>query len=232
MSRRPYVVNGKTFKTKAKLRDYIRKIRDRYLEKQRLGEGDFAFMLDLLQRHEKPDIKIGCGVSHMYVKTNSVFRRNREFWLVRVDGSETDFSFESCLTHKTKLQKFKEACRTAISSTIQSFKKDFFDCADVSLFCPITGELMTLSGNSHVDHAPPNTFDKIIRDFIRIKDIDVNRVGLLEEEDGRVRYEIEDKCLERDFIDFHNTRADLRVISKLANLSVVKQAKKEKPFND
>lgn len=223
MAREPYIVNGKSFKTKTELRNYIRNIRDGYLDGQRLSQDDFVFMFDLLQRHEEPEIKIGCGVSYMYVKSNEVFKRNREFWLVREDGSETDFSFEICLKHETKLQKFKNACRTSVADIVMEFKKDFFHCVGETSICPVTGEQMTLRSNSHVDHAPPNTFDKIVQDFISLNGIDVNDIELLTAEDGRVRNEMVDKILESKFVDFHNRMATLRVISKSANLSVVKR---------
>lgn len=223
MTRKPYIVKGKSFKTQKELRNYIRNIRDVYLDGQRLSQDDFDFMFDLLQRHEEAKIKIGCGVSYMYVKTNEVFKLNRGFWLVRDDGSETDFSFEICLKHETKLQKFKNACRTSVADIVMAYKKDFFDRVGEPSMCLVTGEQMTLRGNSHVDHAPPNTFNKIVQDFISLKGLDVNDIELLTAEDGRVRNEMVDKTLEGEFVDFHNKMAALRVISKSANLSIVKR---------
>jgi hypothetical protein len=221
--RKPIIVNGHPFKTKKALREYIRKIRDSYIDRQHLNEADFEFMLDLLNRHERPEIKIGCGVKYIYVKTNEVFKHNREFWLVRIDGSETDFSFEICLKHKTKLQKFKNACRTSVADIVMDFKKDFFDSIGEPSVCPLTGGEMAFRKNSHVDHAPPETFDKIVQDFISLNGLDVNEIELLTAEDGRIRNEMVDKTLEQQFIKFHNERAKLRVISKLANLSLVKR---------
>jgi hypothetical protein len=219
--REPYIVNGKLFKTKDELRKYIHNIRDSYLDGQELNDEHFEFMLDLLQRHEEPHIKIGCGVSCMCIKTNEVFKRNREFWLVRLDGTETDFSVEVCLRHRTKIQKFKSACRTAVAPFIRQFKLDFF--ADRSEeICPLTGEIMSLRHNSHVDHVFPNTFDRIFQEFIKRYQVDVADIELLTSEDGRVRNEIVDKELEQKFVDFHNELAKLRIVSKKGNLSVAK----------
>lgn len=86
---KPITINNLYFKTKKALDGYIRKMRDSYFDRQSLGESDFNFMLSLLDRHERPDAKIGCGIVSMYVKTNPVYKNNRGFWLVRVDGSET-----------------------------------------------------------------------------------------------------------------------------------------------
>jgi hypothetical protein len=219
--REPYIINGKLFKTKDELREYIRNIRDSYLDGQRLNDEHFKFMFDLLQRHEEPQIKIGCGIAYMYIKTNEVFKHNREFWLARLDGTETDFSFEICLKHETQLQKFKNACRTAVAPFTTQFKLDFF--AKISeATCPLTGEIMSLRHNSHVDHAFPNTFDKIVQEFIGQYQIDVANVELLTAEDGRVRNEIVDKELEQKFVKFHNEIAELRIVSKRGNLSIAK----------
>lgn len=224
MAREPYTVNGLSFKTKQELREHIRSIRDCYGDGVIIADEHFDFMLDLLNRHESADIKIGCGVAYMYVKTNEVFKRNREFWLVRTDGSETDFSYEICLKHETKLQKFKSACRTAVAPYVMEFKIRFFTAADGVAICPITSERMTLRDNAHVDHEPPNTFDKIVSDFIQIRGLDVEEIDLITAEDGRVRNEIASKVIEADFIRFHNEQANLRVVSKRANLSIVKKA--------
>jgi hypothetical protein len=56
-----------------------------------------------------------------------------------------------------------------------------------------------------------------------LKGLDVNDIELLTAEDGRVRNEMVDKRLEGEFVDFHNKMATLRVISKSANLSIVKR---------
>jgi hypothetical protein len=57
------IVNGHSFKTKKALREHIHKIRDRYIDGQHLNEADFEFMLYfLLNLHEEPEIKRGCGV--------------------------------------------------------------------------------------------------------------------------------------------------------------------------
>ena len=220
-TRQSITINKITFNTKTALRKKIREIRDRYKDNERLNQEDFNFMVDLLQRHEDPARKIGCGVAYMYVKTNPVFKKNRGFWLVRSDGSETDFSFEICLKHESKLQKFKSACRTAVSDEIINFRDNFFDTEGWPT-CEITGDLIS-KNDSHVDHTPPMTFDRIVNDFIKETNIDVETIGLLTAEDNRVRNEIENVNLRNRFINYHNTHAVLRVVSRFANLSIIKK---------
>ena len=222
-----YVINGEEFSTLNELRLRIRAIRDTYPDNVYINPNDLAFMCDVLKRHESADFKAGCGVVAMYVKTVPLYRNNRCFWLVRKDGSETDFSFEMCLRNKpeSRLIKFKRACRSAISEEMYMFKNVFFSnktkfCAE----CPFTGEVITPS-QSHVDHAPPWTFEKIVSAFIRNYSINVDTVKIRGiREDKMLRNEIDDD-LKQQFIDYHNERAKLRVISKKANLSIVKKIK-------
>jgi len=217
------IVNGVEFKTKQKLREYIRQIRDQYADYDPLNNFHLKFMSELLMRHEDPYRKIGCGILSMYVKTNPIFKNNRGFYIKRIDGSETDFSFEICLKNETRLQKFKQAARTAISEDIIGFKKAFFR-NHTSPICEVTGELLT-SKNCHVDHAPPNTFEQIIKRFIEDNHVNIETINLLDSEDNRIRNEFADKEFEHQFILYHNELANLRVISRLANLSIVKKTR-------
>ena len=218
--RTPITVYETEFKTKKSLREHIRKILYSYPDGQILNTVDFTFMLALLERHEDPKRKIGCGVDFMYVKRNPVFK-NMGFWLARTDGTETDFSFEICLKHETKLQKFKSACRTTISDDIISFRDRFFSQSETPT-CEVTGDQLH-KWDSHVDHVPPMTFDNIVKEFVMDLGIDVEKVELLTAEDGRVRNELADGMLRDQFRLYHLGVADLRVISPLANLSIVKR---------
>ena len=220
--RKPMIVNGQLFRTKKGLREHIRALRDKYADNQPLDRDDFEFMLYLLNCHDTPENKICCGEMSMYVKRNAIFKRNREFWLTRFDGSETDFSFEACLKHRTKEQRFKAACRTAIASIVTNFKMEFFANHNGATLCPMTNEQMTLRHNSHVDHIPPETFDSIVQAFIIQYNLNVDKIELFTGTDGNIREEIVDESLEQMFIEFHNQRARLRVVSRYANLSLVK----------
>jgi hypothetical protein len=215
-----YNINGMTFKTKKAIIHHIRALRDRYADLQPLTADDFAFMLALLQNHESAEIKVGCGVASMHVRRNPY--GNRGFWLRRVDGTETDFSFYLCLDPKTKEQHFRAACRQIIAPVIIEFKQQFFTDNWNAPRCPFTGELLRLGAEAHVDHAPPNTFDVIFKDFVAARGIDINAVEFVGSTDGRIGSELADKQLASDFLDYHNARAELRVISKTANLSIIK----------
>ncbi len=223
-----YIVNEMVFRTLNDIRLHVRKIKDSYIDNVNIDDKDFAFMRELLNHHESASHKIGCGVVSMYIKTVSVYKTNRCFWLVRSDMSETDFSFEKCLRNKPepRLLKFKNACRTAISNDITKFKRNFFSgLNDSHSLCTITGERIAID-NSHVDHAYPYTFDWIVTEFIKLYKIDIGNIDLGGiGEDAVMRYSIKDLNLREGFIQFHNAHAVLRVISKTANLGIVKRYK-------
>lgn len=221
-----YIINEQNFKNLQEIRSYIHKIRDSYKNYSYLNTDDFDFMRSLLDRHEHASKKIGCGVKAIYIKNNKMFKQTREFWLVRTDGSETDFSYKVCLRNKTEsmLTKFKTACRVAIENEIMEFKRSFFKNRKLIHRCPFTKEVITLT-NSHVDHAYPWTFNKIVMEFIKIYRIDINNIeirGILE--DAVTQNSLSDK-LKNDFISFHNRLATLRVVSKKANLSILRRGK-------
>lgn len=223
MSKAKYIINGFEFSSKDEVGQYVRdNILNKYPSNQQISKEHFEFMLALLNGHKKREEKIGVGVKNIWIQPNE-FYRTRCFWLERLDGSKTDFSYLQCLTEKKDDKKVKEAARKAVEYFTKEFKRDFFNicenrtCAILNI--PITRE------NSHVDHIPPNTFDNIFNEFVRENNIDIFDVKLLGKgvnADGKIGNWFNDKELENKWIEFHNKRAVLRVISGTANLSDVK----------
>ena len=212
-----YIISNEEFKTLAEVRGVVRSIRDMYPDGCFLSSKHLDFMVDLLKRHEHAGQKRGLGIQGMFVRSNPVFR-NRGFWIRRIDGTETDFSFEMCLRNKpeSRLSKFKNACRCAVAKTVIDFRNEFFSRCD-EILCPITGEAVT-PASYHVDHAQPWTFDKIVHAFIQDHGIAVGCVPIRGiGEDGVLRNELEPD-LKINFIAYHNQRASLRILSPKGNL--------------
>jgi hypothetical protein len=81
---------------KTKARDKCREI-IAAIENGELVTGDDAeFLLWLLDRHPRAAEKIGQGVAGFTVQSASM--GTRCFVVHRMDGSSTDFSFQSCIT--------------------------------------------------------------------------------------------------------------------------------------
>lgn len=219
--RQQYVILGEVFPRKGDLRDRIRAILHSYLYGQTLSAEHQAFMLEVLQNHPDYLGKVRGGVEYITTRLNPVYGQP-EFYLHRVDGTGTEFSFEKCLRPNSALQEFKRACRVAIADDIIEFKLRQFR-ENAALTCPFTGELLTLD-TAHVDHAPPKTFDVIVHQFIDSLGFDVDTVAVTGNgEDGETcRYFTEDSFRVL-WVNYHRREATLRVVSKIANLSYIKR---------
>ncbi len=103
--------NGRTWSSAAKAMAHFRSIRDRYpIDDTKIHDStDHSDLLALLERydatHPAEPAKQGSGVSHFLVRTNRVNGgATRGFWVVRTDGSKTDFSFPSAIKGAPKTQ--------------------------------------------------------------------------------------------------------------------------------
>jgi hypothetical protein len=142
---------------------------------------------------------------------------------VRVDGSETDFSYSECLLPASIETKVQRAFRVAIEPDVFKFKQSFFDgYGDGCPVCPFTGEPLTFVG-AHVDHAPPGTFRQLFNEFLSFAGCNVHEIQLREEEDNSFQEKLIDQKLKDAWVQFHRERAQLRVVSRTANLSLLRR---------
>ena len=216
-----YEIAGEQFSSAAKLAARVRAILWGCCIGQALQGPDYAFMLELLKRHPGYEQKKGSGILRICVRTNPVFTGTRGFWLVRSDGSETDFSYRECISPtKSNKVRFVAACRTAVEASVIRVKKKFFNSGNPPSSCPYTGELLTWD-NSHVDHAVPYTFKYLVEAFIAANGIDVESVRIHGDGvDNAIVDRLVDKVLEKKWIVYHDANARLRVISRKANLDL------------
>lgn len=215
-----YEIGGVTFRAKQQIVQHVRGILDRTLIGAMLDPIEFAFMLDLLQRHPWAARKIGVGVRAMRVDLNTHWKPYRMFTLIRTDGSETDFSYRACIYPTSADADLRKACRHAVVEDVLAFKRKAFE-AHANEFnevcCAASGELVAWN-EAHVDHAPPWTFRAIVDAFIRSANIDVSAAPLAGSEDNECQRRFADPDLAERFRKFHNERACLRVVTKAANL--------------
>lgn len=215
-----FIINGEEFKTKKSVEDKVKGIfknnKDGYLFKE-----DFDFVRDLLNNHPEAESKIGCGVSGIMIGKSTKFG-TRCFFIHRTDGTMTDLSYHECLAQTPNERKFANACRNSVSEYIQDYKYECF-AEDNSPVCPCTGESLSLN-NSHVDHKSPNTFKKIVDDFISEYKIDINKVSYLDgDEDNCFGEYFADPNLAFAFNQYHWMKAELQLVSVRANLSILKK---------
>lgn len=214
-----YVVNGQVFKTKTALRDYAREILNGTLSE--VSEDHLPFLIELFRRHQDTREKFGDGIKTIRVIRAKPYN-TRCFEIERIDGSRTDISYLECLLASDARDWFAAACRSAVVSQIQAFKSAQFEDRNV-LFCPITEEPIT-PDTCHVDHAPPNTFRYIVDSFIGHEGIRVERVKYTDG-DGHTACRFVEGDMHEAFAEWHRERAQLRVVSKRANLSLLRRAR-------
>jgi hypothetical protein len=212
-----YLLAGEAFTSKAAVQCRVRSLL------QVLGPVSpqhLPFVLALLERHPSAQTKIGVGVASIEVRAIMPYGTHG-FWIHRVDGSGTDFSYLQCLSPSTRLAKFKAACRTAILPQVAAAKFLAFEWAN-EITCPISGEVITRD-TAHVDHAPPWTFQHITDEFIRKNALDVTTIELAGGGDGETSQRFAQPIDAFVFAEFHRSLAVLRVVSKTANLLTLRK---------
>lgn len=155
------------------------------LKKGFISEEDKKFLLELLKHHPDYDLKIGSGISNFFIKKTRW--NNNGFYIKRIDGTETDFSYLSCLNPKSKIQNIKEACRSAISE-----------------------DMMKISRRGYIAHHVIPFIDIF---NLWIKDKDINSIKLNDTVDNCVVTCFSDEKLSQNFRNFHNSIAKIKEVS-------------------
>ena len=117
-------VAGISFSGKTALRAHASSVLARWKMGIAIEGADFEFLLGLLDRHPHAEQKIGPGVERIWVGIPPGWPMQRGFWLRRIDGSETDWSFLECVKASSQRAKFLSACRRVIASQVIAFKFD------------------------------------------------------------------------------------------------------------
>lgn len=174
-----------------------------------VSASDTATLSELLLSHPRAEEKIGSGVVGFTVEEGGY--GTRCFFVHRTDCTRVDFSYLSCF-RKKQPDLFSKAARKSIEPSVALFR----DTLPASFECPIL-HIPIMRRTAHIDHAPPNTFRRIVQLFIeefgvRIENVRYDRTGI-----GVIFL---DTDLADWFRDFHDEHAVLRGISKKANLSL------------
>lgn len=175
MAKKPVRLNnGKAWQSKGGAINYFRDLRDRHPIGTPISDpSDHRDLLALLERYElaitdEPG-KIGVGVDHFETRINVTNGgRNVGFWVIRVDGSETDFSFIRAVNEapKRELEQLSDACRGAVFPELQTAKILYFAThADKlgTVPCALTG--IRLSANESALEYVHTSFAQIVKAF-------------------------------------------------------------------
>ena len=230
MAKQISLSNGRLWNTQKAATDYFRMLRDRYPDGVPIEDAnDHSDLGALVERfdaaHGDSETKAGSGIDHFEVRTNiGAGGATRGFWVIRLDGSETDFSFIWAIRGEPKplSQEFADACRAAVLSDIRRAKRAFFDeHADELGFveCENSGDLLTFD-EAHVDHANP-TFSALVIAFREERGwhSEVPEGTLSDAADGQFTTIFARESVVMAFRIAHYRNAKLRIISGPQNLS-------------
>jgi hypothetical protein len=202
------------FNSQAHAKDYFKALLGRYQNDQWIQGNDLEMVKALAERHPDAAVKIGCGIA-------GIFKARTEmpgscFWIHRVDGTVTNFSYTTAVAAKkpSLYQRFAEACRAAVRGDVKRARDEYFrQFSDpyCRAPCQITGKLITMA-ESHVDHKHPATFSQIVQWYLQVSRIQISEDDLRDNEDGEIGIHFENHAHARLFQEYHNQVADLRVI--------------------
>lgn len=213
------LVGGKNFKTKTSLLNYCKyALNNAELNKELTGEWNDV-MRDVLSRHEDFTEKTLGGVFEIRVRQCFMNARNRQFYIIREDGSDTDFSYRKCVSPTSKSTEIKATLRAAIRYQVESYKTEYFlDHADSLGYirCPETN-LKVKKAEAHIDHYPLQ-FDEIVKIWVDKNDVESSQIKLVSNGDNSAEWDMEDKELLQSFIDIHQKYATYRVVLNKVNM--------------
>jgi hypothetical protein len=186
------------------------------------GCQQFSFILETLKRHPEANAKIGSGVSFFKIIKNEMGQGHG--WLIaRTDGSVEGFGYHKCLRSRALSVdhegNFRKACRREIDAQrVEFLNAAFKDKTEIT--CPVNGETITKDA-CHIHHEPPNTFDRLVEQFIAENSIDVRLV--LYDRDGppTTPATFADRALGLAWQQFHASHACLQAVSKSAHMKIL-----------
>jgi hypothetical protein len=209
------------FATQAQATAFVQAMLARYQPGDRVSDDDAIALAGLLERHPRYDEKVGVGVDHFEVA--AVMYGAKGFYIVRADGSRTDFSYKRCVSgnEPSHGSRVRAALRRVVNPDIFTAREAFFLAnadADGRAPCAITGELITRE-QGHIDHLPPKTFEVILDAFLCAHELRIDDVRLTPSRDNQWGREIADARLRDAFREFHRRMANLEFIKAEINLA-------------
>jgi hypothetical protein len=221
----PYELACESFQTKAAILERCRAILKQTADGGLIPTEDLPFLLELFQYHDEWATKSEGGIVSVAVRKTE--QGTRCFDLVRRDGTCEDISFVHCVgllpTARSAsrlpqaLKDYRNAAREAVTPQVRAFR----DAAlESPCTCPITGEGLTRD-TAAVDHAPPQTFDRLLYTFSHNEGINPLDVRVRSHQ-GTVPV-FEDTHLKALWCEFHAAHAQLRLLSRVGNLQLPKE---------
>lgn len=195
-----------TFKTRKELETHIRCIINSAEINVPLSDGDYDFMMDVLQHHPE-FVEKSYRAYDIVVRINrGLHFSNRGLWFLRGDDTEVDISWPVALNAEpTSYERLaRDAARYAIHPQIQAFRdRGGHTCA----IC--RGAVNR--AQTHIDHTPPYTFENLFTRWFGRKVVGLDNTGL--------HPVFSDHSVSLDWQEFHALFAALQVTHGKCNMS-------------
>ena len=194
MVRNKVYLAGCEYASLTEARNYAKAILDKHNSGDLVTDDETKFLQAAiaLRGAEKLKKKIGAGIESIFIDCND--SGDKAFFIRRIDGSETDFSYIKCFEKPSIFTDFSNACRNAVQKDKATLK---------------TGLGYDLY---HVHHNGID-FKTIVQTFIEEEHIDITSVVFLSG-DGIEGSYFMDESLASDFREFHARLASLEVLPK------------------
>lgn len=217
--------NGREWANQSLAYAHFRELRDRYPPGNPIDDpDDHDDLCALLERYDASvttgPSKVGSGVAHFVTRENEAHGGTTiGFWVVRTDGSETDFSFKTAVSGRPKDAdaELVEACRESVYPLLADLKSAHFKSASSQgrqVTCEISGDPVNIY-DARLDYAPTE-FRDLVWAF-RIKEGWQKSIplGVLSVPgDGQLTTQFVDIDAMARFRAFHAQHAKLRVVAR------------------
>lgn len=220
---KPLQVHDLVFTTQKDALAYFKTLLHNSPDHQKISGINHLRLVGLLKRHPEADQKIGAGIDSFHAGLAKDIGdggfRTRCFYVARIDGTSTDFSYIHAVRgqERTMGQEFRDAARACIQEQLLTKKREWFRAHGKATLCPETGVTIT-EETAHVDHRPPWTFERICQEFLAQMQLVPNYSWLSRPGDNQLRTQIINPEIAEAFTKFHDTHAELLVISANQNL--------------
>ena len=229
------IIGDKVFKHKKDALTHYKNILSSYKFGESLNDEHYNDLLDLIDYkylcvdQDVNDTDSNEGINEeneaeeleiIDIKIGNVQFNTKCFEIVYNDLSSSFISYIQSI-NRTKHDPdnlFNIACRNAIHKDMRALKQKYFDnnSQKGQVKCQETGQLCKWE-SLVVDHRQPNTFSIIVDRFKEVKQIDTSKIEYFVNENNFLLFS--DSNLLTDFVLYHKSKANLRVVKKEINLS-------------
>ena len=223
--------NGKSFSSKAACLKYFKDLLNANPRGTKVPDQHFSDLHSLFVRNPDYQEKVGSGVDHFIVDKSPDWPTNC-FYVVRRDGTRTDFSYKASVDGQEI--PFKARVSSAFRYTVYEELVELKALAikerllpNGKIICDATGQEIE-THEAELDHQPPKTFQVLLDDYLKAHALTYAEIPLSSPKDNQSAYSITDLDLVEDFQRYHREAGSFRIIQAAYNRSQAAQHKIKK----